>query len=394
MVAAKGWQQIVKYIIEHPTTWGNIWDDVTRQDVDNYLGKDWEWRQSYGYIKKLAFGLTNFQLLINKKNPFVTKWVNVKSKWRSSKRYVVLLSAYQVHIYNKSVEKIHWPERDIEIPKDELHWYKWMKNKCKTPVSKFLHDKHKQYQKLLEFRRIEGIKRKNKFVCKCENVGKMTKDDICILAEEQNVKITSDIKTMKLKQLNGWILTTLGERDFSEWVNKQLCFKGECKKKANHKFKCNNCEAAFYCSSDCQNRAKRKHIKECDPLCGAIARQKVVDENKIFPPPKEQEKLKAKSKDSKNIKKPSYLDKYPKTKSWFDLNFDLFYSKLSRLQQRCTCRSGVQLPGCCAHCGCIIRLIFHVLKYGNVDVFFYYMKIQEISKLKKILLIYSIFQKD
>ena len=62
----------------------------------------------------------------------------------------------------------------------------------------------------------------------------------------------------------------------------------------------------------------------------------------------------------------NYLKNYPKEKSWYDLNFDLFDSKLARLQTSCTCRSGAQLPGACAHISTCLWLIYHVL-YGNLD---------------------------
>ena len=57
----------------------------------------------------------------------------------------------------------------------------------------------------------------------------------------------------------------------------------------------------------------------------------------------------------------SYLEDYPTEKSWYDLDFTLFDSKLSRLQLRCTCRSGAQLPGCCAHGNSSVWLIYFVL---------------------------------
>ena len=60
------------------------------------------------------------------------------------------------------------------------------------------------------------------------------------------------------------------------------------------------------------------------------------------------------------------MEKYPKQKSWYDLDFTLFDSKLSRLQLRCSCRARAQLPGCCAHGSCCIWLIFYVL-FGDVQ---------------------------
>ena len=63
----------------------------------------------------------------------------------------------------------------------------------------------------------------------------------------------------------------------------------------------------------------------------------------------------------------NYLEKYPKIKSWYDLNFELFNCQLARLQIRCSCRSGAQLPSCCAHSSACLWLIFYVLKTGNIN---------------------------
>ena len=62
-----------------------------------------------------------------------------------------------------------------------------------------------------------------------------------------------------------------------------------------------------------------------------------------------------------------YLKKYPKEKWWFDINFELFNSFISRLQYRCTCRSGAQLPGCCAHVGTILWLLWYTCNCKRLD---------------------------
>ena len=192
---AIGWENIVKYIASHPTTWWKVWKDIQKQDVDNYLGKDWEWRQSYSYIKRLAFGLDSFSLRIYKKNPYITKWVNVQSKWRSSKKYIVLLSWYQVHIYNQSFRKM--TDETVFIPPDELHWYKWLKQKKNIhPVSHYLHKKHQIRTKILERRRINRLIRKNKYVYKGDNIGKMRKQDLLFYAKERNIQIPTNIGTI------------------------------------------------------------------------------------------------------------------------------------------------------------------------------------------------------
>ena len=42
--SCNGWDNIVEYI-EPPTTWWEVWKFVQKLDVDNYLGKDCEWRK-------------------------------------------------------------------------------------------------------------------------------------------------------------------------------------------------------------------------------------------------------------------------------------------------------------------------------------------------------------
>ena len=124
-----------------------------------------------------------------------------------------------------------------------------------------------------------------------------------------------------------------------------------------------------------ENR-KNIHEKKCTQLYGAVCKENVIDKTKIFPPLQEIEKLKRQcdidennnnDNNSNQPPPPAYLQNYPSQKSWFDLDFELFNSQLDRLQQRCSCRSGVQLPGVCAHGGCIIRLVYQVLMLGKVD---------------------------
>ena len=58
----------------------------------------------------------------------------------------------------------------------------------------------------------------------------------------------------------------------------------------------------------------------------------------------------------------SYLGNYPKyiqTKYWHDINFDLWNTTLSRVQVTCSCKSGEQLPSCCAHCSSIMWLLHY-----------------------------------
>eukprot|EP01084_Bolivina_argentea_P127041 224758_1 len=56
-----------------------------------------------------------------------------------------------------------------------------------------------------------------------------------------------------------------------------------------------------------------------------------------------------------------YMERYPHEKLWYDLNFKLFNSQMSRVQFRCDCRSGSQLPSCCHHVAACLRLFWYTL---------------------------------
>ena len=64
-----------------------------------------------------------------------------------------------------------------------------------------------------------------------------------------------------------------------------------------------------------------------------------------------------------------YMKEYPvKEKLWFDINFQLFHSKLARLQHRCECFAGAQLPGPCAHTCTAIMLVYYAI-FGGIEDF-------------------------
>ena len=59
------------------------------------------------------------------------------------------------------------------------------------------------------------------------------------------------------------------------------------------------------------------------------------------------------------------LDKFDMERFWYDIDFDLWYSPLARLGVTCSCRSGAQLPSCCAHSSAILWLIWFSC-FGNI----------------------------
>ena len=172
--------------------------------------------------------------MIYKKNPYITKCVNVKSKWRSNKKCTVSLSWHQVHTYNQSFQKMR--DETTFIPPDALCWYKWLKQKGKRHlVSHYLHEKHKKQQDELEERRIKRMRRKNKHMYNRERIGRMFKQDLSFHDKQRNINVSKNVTTISKQRK--CILKTLSERDLSKLENDQMCF--NCKtKKAMKEHKC------------------------------------------------------------------------------------------------------------------------------------------------------------
>lgn len=57
-------------------------------------------------------------------------------------------------------------------------------------------------------------------------------------------------------------------------------------------------------------------------------------------------------------------------KYWYDCNFQLWDTPLSRLQVICSCRSGEQMPTCCSHSSAIIWLLYYSINGDiNMEIF-------------------------
>ena len=55
-----------------------------------------------------------------------------------------------------------------------------------------------------------------------------------------------------------------------------------------------------------------------------------------------------------------YMKNYrKKAKSWYDIEFDKWHTPIARIQIICSCRSGEQLPSCCAHGSSALWLIYY-----------------------------------
>ncbi len=61
-----------------------------------------------------------------------------------------------------------------------------------------------------------------------------------------------------------------------------------------------------------------------------------------------------------------WLKTFAMEQFWYDVDFDLWQTPLARLGITCSCRSGAQLPSCCAHSSAILWLIWFAI-YEDID---------------------------
>ena len=81
-----------------------------------------------------------FKLKIHKKDKYVIKFVNMKSKWKSSNKYNIILNFRQLVSFKKAVDKFYANKTNITFELNEIHWYKWLLSNKKKKVSEFLHE--------------------------------------------------------------------------------------------------------------------------------------------------------------------------------------------------------------------------------------------------------------
>ena len=226
---ATGLDAIVQYLNgENEVT--QLWKSlqISEHDVSNYLGKKWARREAKSYLKRLHYELKDFKLKIHKQNKYVMQWENVKSKWTSSKRYIVLLSFKELVLFKQALLKLD--DSNIKIQSDEMHWYKWLKANGNGKVSAYLSSKYKKTQKKLEERRVERLTRRRRYYYGNINVGRMKKDNLIYFAQEHGIIIPP--KTTKKTAIRDLVIKELKFRKMKDWEKNQICWNANCNKKA------------------------------------------------------------------------------------------------------------------------------------------------------------------
>ena len=388
MIVAIGWSNILKWI--KTSFLKDLLRTVKQFDVWNYGGKHFENFVGKKYLRRMNYNEKNFQLKIYKKDHMVMMFENMKSKWKSSNRYDIILCWREMYLFKCSLKKLQDPNSDVLINDDEKHWLLWLQSNKTQKVSEFLSEKYKNQQRILDERRKKRMKKRRKLYYGSVNVGKMKKADLIYFAKEQSVTINEKMEKTKLRD---YILKCLRDRPLNKKNKKSISNEQEQEEqkedesstdylkkcafcsKNDPQYRCSACKLVAYCCKDCQFEDwNKEHKKMCNRLNSKSRkrlRSEMEEEQETdSEPPMKEQKVQLDDddddgndcRDDANIPESlSYLRNYPTEKSWYDLDFTLFDSQLSRLQLRCSCRSGAQLPGCCAHGITSIWLIYFVL---------------------------------
>ena len=327
-----------------------------KNEIRNYIGKNFEQTKARNYIRRFKFDNDKVSLRQSIKNPNVFQFDNVQSKHISGKKYSLLLNFNQIILYVKSLNKLYSEQNgddSIEIDEDEMHWYKWLQNQD-APVSSYLDEKYHKREQILDKRRKQRLKKSRNFYYGQTNINKLNKNELVKFAKKHLIDIPKNEKgnIISAKELKIYLIlqlknSTKTNQQPLQCMNKSSpcsCYKKSSTKKPIQcknptRICCVNCQHHF-CSIHCNQKLVQQHISDCQQNINNLS-----------------------SKESLTLR--NEIDKkHRKAKSWYDLDFKLFNSQLSRLQQRCCCKSGAQLPGCCAHVGAILWLIFWCIFSG------------------------------
>ena len=312
----------------------------------NYIGKKWQNKLGTEYLRRMNLYQQNFKILQHKKDDKVIMFKNIKSKFKCANKYNVYMSFKQIELYIKSFTNLYHNGKYV-IPEDEKHWFLALKHN--KNVSQFLHEKYKRIHKLLTKKRIDRMKKAKAFWYEGINYAEIKIHELRDTAKMMNIPLgrrNSRIPKKKLVQL------IIKEKKKSDEKKK----KEEIKKEKEKLLKMNKRQLLTYCKQNdiniINNNQQKKEMIKIILKNIQKRHQDTINAIKYIP----------KNGIPKSLE---YLNEYPLEKSWYDINFDLFDSKFARLQAACTCRSGAQIPGCCAHISTCLWLIYYVSN-GNL----------------------------
>ena len=356
---------------------------------------------------------------------------NMRSKWRAAKQYNVVLIFYQILLWQSSTKLYYGQQPKYMLPDDETHWLQWLQNPM-VPVSEFLHQKYIEEHKKLVIKAAKRYKKSNTLYhgvdlktakveelrdlaksLKIDVTGMQKKDIKIILKSHQQNNTDSDDSNQAIQNTNNNHNKNNHNKGAEKLTKAQRTNEVETYAKNNNlytaitegikdsKHKRLN---QVLCRKDwMQHYCKKKKIAYQDKNTKLELMEKIVDDHKKTNNETNSDHDDGDDNDSDNnintgdnihditqqraennntatsfyqSQQPQqyheelqYMKKYPqKEKLWYDINFRNFDSELARLQHRCECFAGAQLPGPCAHICCALWLVYYSL-FDDIDEF-------------------------
>ena len=410
VIVARGWDDVTAWINNShlKEIFNNHYQDEddqqARKEFVKYIGNRFRVNLGEQYLRRLHLDDIDFKLLQNKTNEWVFLFQNMRSKWRSSNKYNVVLNFWQIYLWQKSMG-IYFDSALNDLPHDEQHWLLWLQaDDHSIPVSTFLHTKYIEEHKELVRKAAARYKKKNTLYHGVD-LKKAPVKELKELAQDLKIPVTglrkADIQnklkehkestskgkksTKKQKQTkqktNQYDNNDMTKEEVTAYAKThgiyQLINNNSTKKfnfiTTNKPAMKRYCEKNKLSSDGTKLVLMRTIIKHHQQSTNTES----VDDNhnhNVANTDNDDDDIDTVDEDGDTAAfyqsaKPhdlcpelQYLDRYPvKEKSWFDLNFQLFESDLARLQHRCECFAGAQLPGPCAHICCSLWLVYYSL---------------------------------
>ena len=458
---AKGFSDIMKYLKTNSVIRRMFKKlEIQASDVTEYIGKKYQNALARGYLRRVNpiydGDKYKFELWVHKDHESILLFRNMKSKWKSGRRYDIIVSLYQLKIWWNSTKQHQWDQltptylkqradkykirdfdwkynddgsinlsysdRDIlynkisiagkyniEVPPTEKHWLYSMRAKKqgswpggKMNPSDFLGDTNKQMmdhlreirktereasqkgwwqghdvasykeEKLKEFAIIEqklylsdaDYPSHKKVSDQKKDIFKLLKkrDEERLAEREKQLQIENDLDPDEDLSKKTPAMDYAEQYDLWRHIWPEIDNYPDLKKK-NEKYDIITTDALInFCYNnyiDISHYMNRESMKMPWTfklyLFTEIIRHfwKQIKQNGYITAGPCPQSLK-------------YLENYPThEKSWYDLDFDgCWGGKLARIQIICSCRSGEQLPSCCAHGSSALWMIYYAIDNG------------------------------
>ncbi len=211
---ARGWNHIVSFL-NRAKYLKYIFGNAQEDDIKTFIGKSYENILAIRYLRRMNLDDPEFRLKLYKKNPYILKIERMQSKWKSAKKYNIVINLYQEYLFRKSLEKTK-DYKNIQLPINDQHWYQWLLDKQMgkntTKVSHYLHQQYIQQHAKQTKKRKENRKKRRKYCFGSTNFMCWAHERVVLWAAQRGMGRRNKLKRMKKHDLAMLVVKTLKMR--------------------------------------------------------------------------------------------------------------------------------------------------------------------------------------